>query len=429
MDFEILLAGLNHRNAPVDIREKYSLANYGSGEKEFLTKINDLKECLVLSTCNRVEVLGVGAHGCRDRLISWWAAETGGNEDELRRHLFHCTDLEAVRHIFEVASSLDSMVIGEPQILGQLKQAYRKSVSANQTGPIINRLLHRAFSVAKRVRNETAIAENAVSVSYAAVELARCIYGSLKDNSVLLIGAGEMAELAAMHLIQAGIRQLYVSNRTEERGRNLASRFNAGFVPFDDILESLKNIDIILASTGSPEPILDKAQVAGAMHTRKNRPMFFIDIAVPRDIDPAVNSLDNVYLYDIDDLVEVVEENRKGRLQEAEAARLIINEETEKFGAWLESLALQPTILDFLEAGENIVRHELQKAMKKLDRPDQEVERVLEKLAYSIVHKLQHSPLDWLKRPGMGKFGQEERIALIRKIFDLDKHPPFSSGY
>lgn len=421
MNFEIILTGLNYKRAGVEIREKYSLADYCT-PSSWIVNHDSIQESLVLSTCNRVEVLGVG-QDIGPELVRGWASKTGGDERELRQYLYQYVNLDAVRHIFEVASSLDSMVIGEPQILGQMKSAYRNSVNGKKAGPIINRLMHKAFSVAKRVRNETAIAANAVSVSYAAVELAKCIFGDLKNNSALLLGAGEMAELSATHLMQAGIKKLYVANRTLATARELAARFGAEAVPFEEIFAKLSEIDIIIASTASKQPILNKENVAASLKNRKNQPMFFIDIAVPRDIAADVNTLDNVYLYDIDDLKEIVDQNRAGREKEAQAAKLIVEEEAARFVVWLQSLDLQPTIVDLIRRGENIGRREVEKTLKKLGNPSREMESALETLASSIIHKLNHAPLQWLKHPGMGKLSQQERLALTRAIFKLDEEP------
>lgn len=428
MDFEIILTGVNYRRAGIDIREKYSLANYCTSENWLLNKLDGLRESLILSTCNRVEILGIGGKNIADSIISHWAQKSGGQERELREYIYQYNNRDAVRHLFSVASSLDSMVLGEPQILGQLKNAYRVSLETHNAGPIINRLLHKAFSVAKRVRNETAVAANAVSVSYAAVELAKCIFGKLGDNSVLLLGAGEMAELAALHLVQGGVKKLFVANRTFSAGRELAEKVHGEAISFDRVFEKLQETDIIIASTASSAPIINKANILDSLRNRKNRPMFLIDIAVPRNIDPDVNSLDNVYLYDIDDLKEIVEANRSGREKEAEAAKMIVEEETEIFSRWLESLELQPTLMDLVRQGDAIAERELAKAMKKMGEITPETARVMEMLAYSIVHKLTYPPLDWLKHQGMEKFGQQERIALIRNIFKLDNLDVFPTG-
>lgn len=428
MDFEIILTGVNYRRAGVDIREKYSLADYSTSENWLFNQLDDLKESLILSTCNRVEVLGIGGKNIADSIITHWARKTGGEERELRQYLYQFNNRDAIRHLFNVASSLDSMVVGEPQILGQLKKAYKASLQTHHAGPILNRLLHKAFSVAKRVRNETAVGANAVSVSYAAVELAKCIFGNLAENAALLIGAGEMAELAALHLIQAGIKKIYVANRTFASGTELAARFNGEAIPFEKLFEKIGETDIIITSTASREPILNKHNILNSLKSRKNRPMFIIDIAVPRNIDPDVNTLENVYLYDIDDLKEIVEANRSDREKEAETARLIVEEETEIFSRWLESLALQPTIIDLIQRGDRIVETELARTLKKMGNISPEAASAMELMAYAIVHKLNYAPLDWLKHQGMGKFGQEEKISLIRNIFKLDNLDAVSTG-
>ncbi|MBD5640988.1 MAG: glutamyl-tRNA reductase, partial [Desulfovibrio sp.] len=361
-----LLIGMNHRTASVDIRERFNLADKCGPGSWVIPPLAGVNESLVLSTCNRVEILASGGEGLEGSLLGAWANACACAPDELSRYIYKHAGLEAVRHVFEVASSLDSMVVGEPQILGQLKTAYRNSVECRMAGPVINKLLHTAFFVAKRVRNETAIAANAVSISYAAVELARRIFGSLPSHRALLIGAGEMAELAAMHLLQAGIDEIIVCNRTLENGQALAARFHGRAVPFGELGETLAEADIVIASTGSREPVINAEQVGKALRARRNRPMFFIDIAVPRDVDPRVNTLDNVYLYDIDDLRDVVEENMAARRVEAEAAKAIIDEEVGRFARWLESLDAKPTIIDLISRGEKAAAIELGRAFRRL---------------------------------------------------------------
>ncbi|MDE5879942.1 MAG: glutamyl-tRNA reductase, partial [Desulfovibrio sp.] len=336
---DIVLVGVNHRSAGVDVRERFALAEHCAPETWSVPPAGAVAEALILSTCNRVELVGVGADGgaVREHLLRSWAGARHAEPEELTPYLYEYHGAEAVRHLFAVAASLDSMVLGEPQILGQLKQAYRKSVESRATGVILNRLLHKAFSVAKRVRTETAVAANAVSISYAAVELARRIFGDMPEHRALLVGAGEMAELAAMHLLQAGVDEIVVVNRTRERAVELARRFHGRAAGFDELGARIAEADIIITSTGSPEPVIRARDLRAVLKTRKNRPMFFIDIAVPRDIDPDVNGLDNVYLYDIDDLREVVEENLAGRREEAAKAEAILDEEVDLFSRRLES--------------------------------------------------------------------------------------------
>lgn len=286
--------------------------------------------------------------------------------------------------MFTVAASLDSLVIGEPQILGQLKDAYHDSVDKDTTGVVLNRLLHKAFSVAKRVRTETGVASSAVSISYAAVELAKRIFGDMSERSAMLIGAGEMAELAATHLLNNGISKVYVANRTFARGQALAEQFNGEAIPFDQLIDQLEKVDIIISSTGAHEAVIRAKDIRQVLKKRKNRSMFFIDIAVPRDIDPDVNGLDNVYLYDIDDLKEVVEENLAQRQEEANKARTIVDCETITFNKWLKSLELQPTIVDLISRTDAIMEDELAKTLKHIPNATPEMEMHLREMINSI---------------------------------------------
>lgn len=420
--FQISLIGINHRTAGVDIRERYSLSAYCSPEAWAAPVTGPIDEALILSTCNRVELLGVGKEDLAEPLLQSWAAACKASADELRPHLYAQNGLKAIRHIFEVASSLDSMVLGEPQILGQMKAAYRKAVEARTAGPILNRIMHKAFSVAKRVRHETAIASSAVSISYAAVELARRIFGEMPAHKAMLIGAGEMAELAATHLLQAGISEIIIVNRTFERAQELASRYRGRAAPFESLEKSLPEADIVIASTGSPEPLIHAAHIRAALKQRHNRPMFLIDIAVPRDIAVEVNELDNVYLYDIDDLKDVVEENKAARQEEAIRAAKIIDEELSLFADWIENLEAKPTILDLIRRSDKAAEIEIGRALKRLGNPDEETKEVIRGLAHSLAKKLNHEPIMFLKKSGMGREAPHARIDAVRRIFALDSH-------
>lgn len=424
MDSRIILVGLNHHTASVDIREKFALKLSENPDYWLLSNKDKILESLILSTCNRVEILAVKKSGEVGDILKTWADSRKASLTELSSCTYIQNDKEAVRHIFEVASSLDSMILGEPQILGQLKNAYRLSVENNQAGPIINRLMHKAFSVAKRVRTETAIAANAVSVSYAAIELAKRIFGQLPGHAAMILGAGEMAELAARHLTQNGIEKLVTINRTFERAQDFASRFGGISQPFEKLDECLGEVDIVIASTSSPTPIIKPDSIEKALKKRKNRPMFLIDIAVPRDIDPAVNAYDNVYLYDIDDLKEVIEENMANRRKEADKARSIIAEETESFWIWLNNLDSAPTILDLIKRGETAAREELARALKRLGPVSDEATAVLERMAFSLVKKLNHDPITFLKRNDENFPTTEARVSAVRDIFNLDKDLP-----
>ncbi len=432
MNRNIYLIGLNHKTAPVEIRERFALSAHCGAEGWAMQCEGSIGEALILSTCNRVEILvsekdssctkhdGACEPSIIGQVLHNWATACGQSAETLRPYVYIHQNEQAVRHVFTVGASLDSMVLGEPQILGQLKDAYRKSVESKSAGTIVNRLLHKAFSVAKRVRTETAIASSAVSISYAAVELAKRIFGDMNDKKAMLIGAGEMAELAAAHLLQAGIEQIYVANRTLERGQELAKQFNGLVVPFEDFVEHLVDMDIIITSTGSPEAILHAKNLQSILKQRKYKPMFFIDIAVPRDIDPDVNSLDNVYLYDIDDLKEVVEENLAGRRDEARKAVNIVDEEVLLFCRWLQSLDVQPTIVDIIQRSERLAADELQRTLKRLGTTDPQTKQALEDMTAALIRKLNHAPLSFLKRGTMSEDGPAPRIHMVRRIFDLD---------
>jgi glutamyl-tRNA reductase len=339
---------------------------------------------------------------------------------EMEKCLYiHCGS-DAVRHLFRVASSLDSMVMGEPQILGQVKDAYRQCVEGNASGVIMNKLLHHAFRAAKRVRTETAIAQNAVSVSFAAVELAKKILGHLQGRTILLIGAGEMSELAARHLIQHGAERIIVANRTYARAVRLAEEFHGIPVDFEHLEEKLQEVDIVISSTGAAGYIISKEMIQAALHRRKNRFLFLIDIAVPRDIDPAAGEVDNAYLYNIDDLQEVVDENVRGRLKEAEKAEQIIDEEVVKFTDWFSTLEVVPTIVSLREKVEGIMKGELEKTLSGMQHLGDEERKNIEILASSIVNKILHDPITGLKEESQ-ESSAIPFVAVLRRLFKLDQ--------
>ncbi|MFK4765022.1 glutamyl-tRNA reductase [Desulfobaculum sp. SPO524] len=421
MKQKIFLIGLNHRTAGVEIREAYALKDCNTVELGFVTPDGRVSEALTLSTCNRVEMLVVTDESMTaDDILHFWASNCGGSVPQLKPHVYIHEGLDAIKHLFTVAASLDSMVVGEPQILGQLKDAYRKSVEYGSAKVIVNRALHKAFSVAKRVRTETSIASSAVSISYAAVELAKKIFGDMSDHRAMLVGAGEMAELAATHLINGGVQEIMVANRTYHRGEELARRMNGTPIMFEEMHRKLADVDIVISSTGATEAIIRAKDLKPVLKKRRNRPMFFIDIAVPRDIDPDVNGLDNVYLYDIDDLKEVVEENLAQRREEATKAEAIIDSETRQFDTWLESLELNPTICDLLDKGETIAMRELSKTMKRLGDVSDEEREALETLVKSLAHKLYHEPITFLKRRTQEEGAAQRFIDTTRRMFNLD---------
>jgi len=422
MQQKLILVGLNHRTAGVEIREAYALAECDPCRLGLVNPAGPITEAVTLSTCNRVEILAVADQTAQpEAILAFWAETCGGSVGVLGPHVYVHQGLDAVRHLFTVASSLDSMVMGEPQILGQIKDAYRASVDHGSAKVILNRLLHKAFSVAKRVRTETAIASSAVSISYAAVELAKKIFGDMSANRAMLVGAGEMAELAAAHLVNAGIREILVANRTYSRAKELAERFKGRAVPFENLTALLPEVDIVISSTGATEAVIRARDVKPVLRARRNRPMFFIDIAVPRDIDPDVNALDNVYLYDIDDLKEVVEENLASRRDEAVKAGAIVEEEVKAFSNWLESLELQPTIVDLLSRGEAIAERELAKTLKRLGpEVDPATEEALRTLVRSVARKLYHEPIVYLKRRTQEEGRAQRIIDSTRRMFNLD---------
>ena len=327
---------------------------------------------------------------------------------------------EAVRHLFMVSSSLDSMIVGESQILGQLKDAFRHAAEQKSSGLILNKLLHKSFSVAKRVRTETRIGAHAVSISYAAVELGRKIFGDLQGKRVMLVGAGEMAELAAEHLVGQGIAEVVVANRTLERAMKLAAQFKGRAIGLDEVAEQLLHADILISSTGAEGLILFKKDIAALMPRRRNRPLFFIDIAVPRDLDPEINSLENIYLYDIDDLKNVVEMNREQRDKEAIKARRIVEEETLKFQRWLDGMEVTPTIIDLRAAAESICQAELAKTLPRLNGISTKERKCIERMAASIAGKMLHHPMQYLKSEH-ACIDQSERIMQVRTLFHLNE--------
>jgi glutamyl-tRNA reductase len=417
----IVLLGVNHKTTPLAVREKLALSGGYEEPLARLRQLNGLAEYYLLSTCNRVEILFT----CRDpgqmrREVLDLMFAGNVTREEVAKCIYTFENEEAVRHLFMVASSLDSMIVGESQILGQLKDAFRHASEQKTSGQILNKLLHKSFTVAKRVRTETRIGASAVSISYAAVELGRKIFGDLKGKRVMLIGAGEMAELAAEHLVGQGIAGVVVANRTLERAMKLAKRFNGRAVGLDELVEQLLNVDIIVSSTGAKELILYKKDVASIMRRRRNRPLFFIDIAVPRDLDPEINELDNVYLYDIDDLNNVVEMNKEQRDQEAVKARRIVEEETLKFSHWLDSMQVTPTIVELRAAAEAICRAELAKTLPRLNGISAKEQKAIERMAASIVGKMLHNPMRYLKSDHHCA-DQEQRISTVRNLFNLDE--------
>jgi glutamyl-tRNA reductase len=326
---------------------------------------------------------------------------------------------EAVRHVFRVAASLDSMVVGEPQILGQMKQAYRTATEEKTSGVVLNRLLHRTFFIAKRIRTETGIGDSAVSISYAAIELGRKIFGTLEGKQVLLIGAGEMAELAVEHLIRQRSGTIFVANRTFERGVALAEAYKGTAIRFEEIPDHLNKVDIIISSTGAAGYVLEKKDIKAVMRGRRNRPIFFIDIAVPRDIDPKINTLENTYVYDIDDLQGVIDDNIEERQREAVKAERIIDEAVIQFRQWFESLKVVPTIKSLREKVRSMAFVEVKKTMQQLPHLSKDDQKTIERLVDATINKILHHPTHYLKSNGC-QGERPEALDIARKLFGLD---------
>lgn len=417
---KVFVAGLNHKTADVDVREK--LAFNGPRLEEGLIRFRELpeiEEAIILSTCNRVELYANVSDTLKatESLKTFLSEFHNINRGSLDNALYLYDDTDAVRHVFRVASSLDSMVVGEPQILGQLKDAFDLALKKKTTGILLNKLMKKAISVAKRVRTETRIAENAVSISFAAVELAKKIFTDLSKKVCMLLGAGEMAELAARHLISNGVKEIVVSNRTYERACDLAKEFHGRSVRFDEFIQEMVRIDIVICSTGAPTYIVTKSQMQKVMKERKQKPVFIIDITVPRNIDPEINDMDNVYLYNIDDLQGVVDANIFERQKEAEKAEKIIEEEIDTFLKWQSSLDSVPTIVALREKAEEIKREELNRLLNKIPQIGEKEREAIEYMASAIVNKLIHPPTTVLKEDSEDR---DVLIATIKKLYGID---------
>jgi glutamyl-tRNA reductase len=427
----LISMGMNHETAPVKVRE--CLATEAENTHEALTFMRSsscIKEGLFISTCNRVEALITTEQATEaikalmsmmSRLLMSMMSRLGNlPEKQLSDALYIYENTDAVNHIYRVASSLDSMVVGEPQILGQIKNAYAEATREKTSGVILNRLMHKAFHVAKRIRTETEISAAAVSISYAAVELAKKIFDDLDGKKVLLIGAGEMAELAARHLMRQGINAMSVANRTFERAIQVAEAFGAHPVSFDEIELQLEEVDIVIASTGSPKYVITFDQVKSSRRKRRNRPLFLIDIAVPRDVEPKINELDNIYVYDIDDLQGVIEINLSQRRQEAVKAERIIEEEVIKFDKWLDTLSVVPTIVALREKAEAILQAELKRSNSALGALHPEQYEAVMALTRSIVDKVLNDPILFLKTRA-DRETVNTYLDVARRLFKLDQ--------
>ena len=416
----LFVAGLNHRSAPVELREQLALDE--DKLRQLLAELvgGTLREAVVVATCNRVEVYGVAdvPGEARAAVFARLGAQRGVSLAAVEPHLYTYLEDEAIRHAFRVAASLDSMVVGEPQILGQVKDAFALAQSCQTVGPVLHALLTQAFAVAKKVRSETELGRLAVSVSYAGVELARKIFGSLEGRPVLLLGAGEMGELAARHLADQGALPLYVANRTAARAEALSHALAGTALPWERWATALASVDIVIVSTGAPEPVVRAAAVREATRGRGARPLFFIDLAVPRNVEAAVHELPDVFCYDVDDLRSVVEANLRERQREAQRGEAMVARETERFAARLRELEVVPTIVSLRDKLEAIRRAEVERALGRLPGAGDDVRAVLDAMSQAIVNKVLHDPIVKLKdstRDGQGR----RWTALVSEVFGL----------
>ena len=419
---KLWITGVNHRTAPVAIREKlaFTESDLPNALAE-LRKRPGLVEGMILSTCNRVEFAvttdeDVDPQDCVEEFLT--SSQRISDRAWIQPYVYSFGGREAIRHLFRVAASLDSMVVGEPQILGQLKSAYSMAKSQGALSGFLDTVLTRAFNVAKRVRTETEIGVSAVSVSYAAVELAREIFGSLSNKKVMLIGAGKMSELAARHLYRSGVTQILVANRTRSRAEQVAELVRGRIIDYGNLYTTLPEVDIVITSSGAPGYILTKDQMRKIIDARKNRPMFLIDIAVPRNIEPAVNDLDNVFLYDIDDLQKVVDNNLRGRLDEAAEADKIVMEEVDRLEAYMRGREVVPMIVSLQTQLESVRAGEVERMRSRLGPLTQQQEDALEALTRGIINKIAHGPISELRK-NAGNPGGLPVLDAIRKIFRL----------
>lgn len=421
----ILVVGLNHRTAPLEIRER--LAFGGSKLSHALEKLRRdpaIEGCVILSTCNRTEIYAASRdpEASLETLYTLMAESSSFSLSEARPYFYTYNCNEAVTHLFRVACGLDSIILGEAQILGQVREAYQAACAAGATNAVLNTLFQQAITVGKRVRTETYIDHHTISISYAAIELARQVLGDLADKKVLVIGAGKMSALAIKYLVDKGVNGVLVTNRSEEKAEQLARECHGQVIHFEELLNNLFLADIVISGTAAPHLILRAAEVEQVTARREGRPMVFIDIAVPRDIDPEVAHLPGVSLYDIDDLEGVVQESLEARQQAAVAAEEIIKEEVDSFLKWLSSLSVVPTIIAMKTRANNIKEAELQKAFNKLAPLSPREKKIISSMASSIVNQLLHAPVVNLKKYAAGRQGHQY-AEILQELFELEVAP------
>ena len=421
----LIIIGVNHQTAPVEVREQFAIAEARLPDAvKRLASNPGIEEAMIVSTCNRVELVARATEGdanvdmqsCLQKLY-------GFDPQPYRKYLYEYREREAIRHVFRVASSLDSMVVGEPQILGQVKEAYATARAVGAVNSQLDALFSRAFAVAKRVRTETSIATSAVSIASVAVDLAKKIFGNLDGKAVYLVGAGKMCELAARHLLAHGAKKVYVGNRTYDRAAALAKKFDGEAILFDHLYDTVDRADIVITSTGAPHTIFRKEHGERFLNRRRNRPMFFIDIAVPRDVDPEMNKLDGIFVYDIDDLQQVVASHISDRRSEADRAEAIVQLEVEKFLSRLQTLDVVPTIVSLQEHLETVRQAEIDRLRGRLGTLTPEQELAVEALTRGIINKIMHTPITTLKTAARESSESTTVIDLVRKLFNLrDAH-------
>ncbi len=413
----LVVVGINHRTAPIEVRERvvFEPARMPEALRQLAT-LPSVQESLIVSTCNRTEIYCATESG--DAGLADWLQRYHNLGASLHHCLYRHEDMRAVAHAFSVAAGLDSLVLGEPQILGQLKDAYRVAQEAGTTGPMLNRLFQATFSIAKRVRTETEIGANAVSVAYAAVRMARTVFSNFENRTALLVGAGDTIALAARHLHADGLRRMIVANRSVDRARELASEFQGFAIGLDEITSHLSEADIVVASTASPNPIITRAMAQDALRVRKRRPMFMVDIAVPRDIEPEVAELEDIYLFTIDDLQTVVNENMEGRRQAARAASEMIESAVDRFEMQIRTRQAAPTIRRLRDQAEQARRHTLDQA-RHMIASGRSPDEVLEFLSATLTNRLIHAPSQRLR--DAAETGDEAIIETIAEIYHLDR--------
>ncbi|MCA9709596.1 MAG: glutamyl-tRNA reductase [Myxococcales bacterium] len=427
MSAQLFAVGVNHKSAPVELRERLAVGDEQlSSLLRALREHGGLHEAMIVSTCNRVEIYGVApgaevAPGVLEVLASLRSLDPRLLHD----HCFARSDNDAARHIFRVASSLESLVVGEPQILGQVKAALTRARETGTVGPVLDRCMSMAFRCAKRVRTETEIARGGASVPSVAVELARSIFGELQGCSVMVVGAGEMAEQAALHLQAAGVSELVVVNRSAQRGEALAAKVEGRFEPWERLLHQLGRADIVVASTAASRPILDRTLLKPVMKSRRHRPLFLVDIAVPRDIDGDVTRLEDVFLYNVDDLQGIVNDNLRSRRGEADKADALVDHEVTEFSSWLRSRAIGPLMGQLQAHGRELADAEIARMLPKLGELSPQQQQAVEQLGRQIVQKLLHKPMTSLRRAsseGVAGFDGATLAEALEVLFGLGRH-------